>query len=196
MENDQLNPRESLNIIENAIKNAQHEKDGAAYYLVLWGSLIIIFYILNYFFEINAVSHATKSWATLVFPIGGLLSYLHSRKTDKLEVAKPLNDRLFLYCWGGTALCIGAWFLIPTASKIDNYTALIAMVFGLAAFITGGVTRFLPSIVGGIISILLSGIIPLLAFPNHYWAAAIAVAAACLIPGILMYSTQKKNKNA
>jgi hypothetical protein len=189
MGNEKMTPQKSISIIEDAMRKAQHEKTGARFYLILWGILIVI-YALTAFINLRYPSTATatlSSLAWIVFPLGGLLSILRARKDDRTETTKPLNDSLYMFAWGGTGLCMGATLFFAFNSKnLDIIPPVILLIFGFAAFVTGGVTRFYPSLVGGIISILIGAAMFNLILEYQLLAGSAGILAATVIPGLLM----------
>ena len=188
MNNERMTPQKSISVIENAMRNAQNETGGARFYLILWGTLITIYALINYLnlrFPYSITLAANWSWA--VFPVGGLFSFLRTRKDDRTEVLKPLNDKLYMYSWGGTGLCLGAvsFFAINYGGLLIIPPVLL-LVFGFAAFITGGVTSFVPSIIGGALCIISAALAFVLPLELQLACACVGVPAATVLPGLLM----------
>ncbi len=184
-----MTPQKSISIIEDAMRKAQQEKTGARFYLILWGTLIIVYALTNFsslhYPSPAALTLSSLSW--IVFPLGGLLSILRTRKDDKTETTKPINDSLYMFAWGGTGLCMGAIaFFAFTFKNADIIPPVILLIFGFAAFVTGGVTRFYPSLVGGIISILIGAAAFNLSLEYQLLAGSAGILAATVIPGLLM----------
>src|SRR5690554_5429554 len=91
----------SISTIENAFKLVKNEKNDAGYYLSLWGGLVFLYSLILFIAFSLKITVLTNiaNYAWIVFPFGGLLSILHSRKTEKRENHKLLFERLYLYVW-------------------------------------------------------------------------------------------------
>jgi FtsH-binding integral membrane protein len=192
MDQQKLSVKESLSIIEEATKKARQEKTGAAYYLILWGALISLFFLCNYIaYQFDPKQgKQISSLAWNLFLVGGLLSYLHTKKMDKLETTKPLNDSLYMYTWGGVGLCLGVMGMFNAYRGIPIDVTLITLLFGFASFITGGVTRFSASLIGGVIAIVFAGITTVATAEFSFLFGALGVFTGIFVPGIIM--NQKK----
>jgi hypothetical protein len=194
MNQNDFSPSDSLATIEKAFRQANGQKTGAAFYYILWGGLLFIYFILQ-FFALRYPDKATalKSAAWVVFPIGGLLSFVRSKRDDKKDNFVPLIEKVYTFAWGGVGLALGIMALFGVFLKTDLYSTIIILLFGLASFITGGVIKFMPSIAGSIICMICAGFS--LAFPLdvRFLLAAIGMLSACLIPGIFMTRSKAKN---
>lgn len=179
----------SISTIENAFKLVKNEKNDAGYYLTLWGGLIFLYSLFLFAalaLKITALSNMVN-YAWVIFPLGGLLSFLHSRKTAKTENHKLLFERLYLYVWSGT----GIGFIIISVFNQNADSTLILpiyiLLFGLASFITGGISNFKPSLIGGAICIAFAAIAMLYPFlETQLLLAACGALFSALIPGLIM----------
>jgi hypothetical protein len=189
MNNERMTPQKSISIIEDAMRKAQHEKTGARFYLVLWGTLIVVYALANFTFlrfpSVGTSTLASLSW--IVFPLGGLLSFLRTRRDDRTETTKPLNDSLYMYAWGGTGLCLGAvTFFAFTFGSPAVVPPVLLLIFGFAAFVTGGVTRFYPSLAGGTVCVIAGAAAFVLPLEYQLLAGSAGILAATVVPGLLM----------
>lgn len=188
MNNERMTPQKSISVIEDAMRKAQNETGGARFYLILWGALIAAYALINYFnLKFPASLNMVANWSWIVFPVGGLFSFLRTRKDDKTEVSKPLNDKLYMYTWGGTGLCLGAvsFFAINYGGLLIVPPVLL-LLFGFTAFVTGGVTSFVPSIVGGILCIISAATAFVLPLEHQLVCTCVGVCTSTLVPGLLM----------
>lgn len=193
MQKEKMTPEESLNIIGQAINTAHKETTGAAYYLILWGALLTFFFLIHFIHAFGNTGDWLMNLGWLVFPVGGLLSWWHTRKTDAVEKTKPVYDSVYLYAWGGVALCLGIVSLVTSVKGPGNvYIFVLLLLFSLAAFITGGVSKFYPSLAGGVAGIVLSALILITKTPYHYLCAAAGIVVACLLPGLLLHAANKR----
>ena len=188
MDNERMTPQKSISVIEDAMRKAQNETGSARFYLILWGALIMVYALINYLNLRGQGSITTlANWSWVVFPVGGLFSFLRTRKDDKTEVLKPLNDKLYMYTWGGTGLCLGAVsFCAINFGGVLIIPPVLLLLFGFTAFVTGGVTSFVPSIVGGILCIISAAIAFVLPLELQLVCTCSGVCASTLVPGLLM----------
>lgn len=193
MESSQRSPGDRISIIEDAIRKAKQEKTGAAFYYILWGTVLSLFAFMSYLalsLPSPGVQHL-HSFAWIVFPLGGLLSFLKTRKDDQTEKVKPMNERLYLIVWGGVSLCLGTLTVFGMlAGQIHFLLPTVLIIFGFASFLTGGITRFRPSLIGGALCIICAGITMVLPLALQFLIGAIAMLFSNVIPGILMNKMQ------
>ncbi len=192
MENDNFNPADSIKTIDEALAQAKAEKTGAQFYYVLWGSLLFCHFALQYIKTKSPQADGDLLDIAImaVFPIGGFLSYLRSKRDDRTETVVPRFEKIYSYAFGGFALAYTIMFVASAFSNPALYSTFFSLLIGLTVFITGGLTQHKPSIAGGVLAIILAGIGLNAPAGMHFMLAAIASLSSCFIPGILM-----KNRN-
>lgn len=190
-----LSPNDSISIIEKALSETNKEKTGASYYYILWGTVMTLYFILQYLVltTSNNYSNTLATIAWLLFPIGGILSFIQSKKTDKTEKIKTLNERVYIFVWGGTGLCLGIMGFSGYLMQPKNYVTMVLLLFGFASFVTGGVTRFTASIIGGVICVICAGLSFHFSQSTQFLIGALGVFSACVVPGIVMRKTKTLN---
>jgi hypothetical protein len=126
------------------------------------------------------------------YALGGLLSFLQSRKDDKNETVVPLNEKVYKFAWIGASIGIGVMSISQGYSSnfIELFCIIILLIFGLINFIIGGVTNFKPLIIGGVLSMLLIILIPLSTIDYKFLITAIGILFNCLLPGLMMKYTR------
>ncbi len=193
--NNNINQKESLDIIEDMIKTAREDySSGAAYYFVLWGTIMALYSLANYF-SITA-NNETSSLSYLLFAAGGILSYIRSKKDDKTEQAIARHDRLYMFVWSGVGICLAIiWTLAPKLG-LSNIIPVSLMVYALASFTTGGTIKYTPSLIGAIICFICVVIALFVNFAQQYLVCAVAVLAVHIMPGLMMKGYYKNRKNA
>lgn len=189
-----LPPEHSIEIINQAIGNAKQERTEASYYLLLWGILIFIFFAANFtgYKWLPLYQNQIESLSFLVYPIGGVLSFIHSKRVDKTETVKFFNDRLFMFVWGGVGLCLGVWTLVTQSEALNSYISILILMFGFASFITGGVTGFPPSLAGGVVCIICAAISEIASIEMQFLCGAAGMVSAMIIPGLLLHTKRRK----
>jgi hypothetical protein len=189
-----LSPQEGISIIEQSLKQSSSQKTGAFNYYIIWGSVLFLYFCIQFFafnFK-NEICITIANFSTILYPIGGILSYLQSKKDDKNETRIPINEKVYKTGW--IAASIG--LAILTISNIHNVQEMlcigVVLIFGLVNFMIGGIVKFTPLIIGGLLSMLLTLLIPNVTVEFKFLATAIGVLSSCLIPGLLM---KKSNAN-
>lgn len=194
MENKNLTAEEQLAIIESTLKHSSNQKTGASNYYIIWGttlSLVFMLQFLNASFPSSTTATLAKYSGSL-YALGGLLSFLQSRKDAKKETIVPINEKIYAFSWIGAS--IGIAVISIGLGQLDNFMQLfcvaILLIFGLINFVIGGVTKFKPLLVGGLLSMVLVILIPLSAIENQWLITSIGVMVSCLIPGLMMKFTK------
>ena len=85
MDKNTFSATDSLKTIEAAIIEAKSSKTGASFYYILWGIIQFIYFIVHTIIilkpELRGTIIDTFNW--VLFPIGGLLSYINKSKDQK-----------------------------------------------------------------------------------------------------------------
>ena len=194
MENQNLTSEEQISIIENSLKHSSKQKTGASNYYIIWGAILpayLIVQFLNVHFRTDFTS-LLSDMSMSFYVLGGLLSFLQSRKDDKNETVVPLNEKVYKYAWIGASIGIGVMCVSQGYSSnfIELFCIVILLIFGLINFIIGGVTNFKPLIIGGVLSMLLIILIPLSTIEYKVLITAVGIIFNCLIPGLMMKYTR------
>lgn len=192
MEAENLNPGDSIKIIEEALQKAKQEKTGAYFYYWLWGIALFIHYLLLFLVTKYPEwkGHFLEILIWSVFPIGGLLSYLRSKKDKETERILSYFERVYLYAFGGFALAYGTIFIASAVRYPGLSVSLFPLLLGLSVFVVGGITKHSASLIGGILGIICTGISINVSLEYQYLFAALSPLISCIIPAILM-----KNRN-
>lgn len=195
MDTRNFNEKQSLDIIQDMIGKAkQEDSGGAGFYFILWGLIVMVFSILTY------IAIKTKSnWQPMtysIFAIGGIISYFRSRKDDKEEKVKSWYDTLYMFVWSGVGICLGLTWGFALPLGIENIIPVSLMLYGLASFITGGVTKYRPSLLGAIICFICVIFAFSLNFAYQNLLMAFAVLCVHVIPGIMMKQHYRKKNYA
>ncbi len=188
MDKNTFSATDSLKTIEAAIIEAKSSKTGASFYYILWGIILFIYFIVHTIIilkpELRGTIIDTFNW--VLFPIGGLLSYINKSKDQKEESYVPQLEKVYLFAFTGFA------FMYAVLTFASNYlSSSIAIMFfpliiGSTVYVVGGISKHKVSIFGGILSMLLTVVSILSEIEIQFFMASLACIASCIIPGITM----------
>ena len=192
MEANQLDIKESIRIIEKAQHQTELISTGAAYYYKLWG-LILSGYFFIRFIEFSLPKEfalVIQSFDWICFVIGGILSGLRKKHDQALEKVVPKQESVYFFTFTGFAI---ATIIIQFYARINNNSSdvqLFPFILGLTVYITGGITKHNPSILLGLLTILLCLPGLFMTIEYQFLIASVSSITGSFLPGILM-----KNKH-
>lgn len=188
MDKTTFNASDSIKTIEAAINDAKTLKTGASFYYILWGIILFIYFLIHSLIilipEFRGTIMETFNW--VLFPIGGLLSFLNKTKDRKEETYVPQLEKVYLFAFTGFAFMYG--ILTFASSYLSSSIAIIffPLIIGSTVYIVGGISRHRISMIGGIFSMLLTVISIMSIIEIQYLIASLACISTCIIPGITM----------
>lgn len=182
---------EHLALIENSLRKASSQKTGASNYYIIWGCTLAAYFVCQFLhahFRVPATA-ILANISMYFFAVGGLLSFFQSKKDDRTETLVPLHEKVYTYAWIGASIGLAVLCIAFLSNFVQMICVGVSLVFGLVNFIIGGITRFKPLLIGGTISMLCCIFITHIPLQYQLLTAAFAVVANCLVPGIIMKST-------
>jgi hypothetical protein len=178
-----LTETESLKLITEMIgkaKGSYHSKGTSA---IMWG-IVIFFCSVFQFFQIQFQFDIGFDIWWLMFLALLPQFYMMLKNSKKNFVSYEEKTMQFVWwAFGATILMLMFFngFYRPSHSE-----SLFLMLFGLPTFITGGMFRFKPMIIGGMICWVLFGISLYTDLKINLLLMALAALSAWLIPGIIL----------
>lgn len=194
MEDKNFTPEQSLQLIQQMIVEAKKELSDNGFLYLLWGWLVFISAAGNYMMLQMNITNAFITWPILM-PLGGIISMIYGisqRKKNKRQ-AKTIIDHVMSYVWMAFGVCLLVTLLI--SSKIGWETAypFIMLLYGIGTFISGGVMKFKPLIIGGIVCWAGGALAFFVDFEFQLLILIVVIVVAYIIPGHILKSQYKKN---
>jgi hypothetical protein len=210
----QLDEKESLALIAQMINKAKEAYSDTGVSAIMWGSVITICSLLmcaqiQYNFKLPFDIYLL----TIIAVIPQLWISFRDKKTRKV---KTYDDQVMSYIW--IAFGVGIFLLIhinrgvfielnemkqgiravtgtTPAFQFNEYImSYFLILYGLPTFITGGLFKFKPMIIGGILCWTCSIISVYTEIRVDLLLTALSASFAWLIPGIIMRRQYKKAK--
>ena len=188
MKTNHIDINDSIRIIESAQKNTELLQTGAAYYYKLWGIILASYYLTRYLeFQVTPdTAKLLQSINWILFVFGGILSGMRKKNDEVKERVVPQLESVYFFTYTGFAIAI---FIIQLYARLSNNSIdvqFFPFLLGLTVYITGGITKHNPSILLGLISILLCLPALFMTIEYQFLIASISAIIGSLIPGILM----------
>lgn len=188
MENEKpLSEQESFALINRMIHSAQRGVSDNGFYFLLWGWMVFAAslgcWIMIHFFQSKL---NWLPWAILM-PLGGLVSGIYGWKVERRKKVKTYADEVMDYLAAGFLIALFSVIFV-FSQKLGWQAAypFIMLLYGFWLFASGGVLRFKPLIIGGLINFA-CGIGSLWIESYHSIVLlSFAVLAGYIIPGHLL----------
>ena len=179
----ELSEKESLAVILNMIQAAKTGiKDNSFYYL-LWGWLVFIASITQYFLLAFDKAYASLPW--MLMPVGGIITGIYSYRQKKTQHVKTYVDEFMRYVL--TAFMASLLIVLACQFRLGLSTyPMIMLVYGIWLYISGGIIRFRPLMAGGIINWGFATGALFVDFKMQLLFLAMAVLLGYIIPGHLL----------
>lgn len=193
MQDKPLNEQESLALIAKMIQNTQRRLErGAGGYLLVWGYATVLTTIAIWIaFRLSENYNWNYFW--FLIPASGIPYILLKKRRPK--GIRTYVDKVMLYIWivlGSTGFLLSSLSIFSVMWSFP-ILFIIILIMGMGSILTGLVTEFKPSVIGGILAMIIGAV--------HYLSAsydvkmltfALAFMAMDVIPGhVLNYRAKK-----
>ncbi len=189
--NDSLSAADSLKLIESMINKAQNRftENGTLY--LLWGWVVLICSISQYFLaKIMTFSQASLVWTVTILVVIYQIVYLTKKK--KNEQVRTYTDEIIGYVWMTFGICMGlVTFIIGTKEVWSIIYPIIFLFYGIPIFLSGSIMRFTPLKIGGICCWIISVVALFIHSIEIILLFIPAVLAGWIIPGYLLRARYK-----
>lgn len=183
---------ESLKLIKGMIHSAQNKMQDNSIHYLLWGWLVSIASLVHFTLIQMDVQNPWLVWP-VAMPLGGIAAGIIVYRHGKKATVTTYTDRLMSYVWGGMVICM--LLLLSQGSRIgwEIVYPILLILWGWALFISGGMVRFKPLIVGGALNWVLGLVGFFQSFETQLLIIAVSMVVSYLIPGYLLKAKMKRN---
>jgi hypothetical protein len=193
MEEKQISEKESLEIITRMIQSAKSSISDSSIYYLLWGWLVFIALLSEYFLTRINWPYYFIGWMILM-PAGFVAASVIGIRRGRKRGMKTYIDQFMSYLWSGFVISLLIVLSFMQKINADGIYPVIFVLYGLGTFVSGGVLRFRPLQIGGIIcwSVAVASI-----YVEHniqLLMGAILMIVAYIIPGYLLRTQFKKQQ--
>jgi hypothetical protein len=185
MEEENLSPRDSLLVIQSMIDKTKAELSDNSIYFLVWGWIVFVACLLQYFLLV-IIKTPRHYYAWLIVIPGILFSIIYSiRYKPKRKVKTYVSDSMG-WLWTGMSISFMALCFILSSIGWEHAFPIYILFYATGTFISGGILRFRPLQVGGIICWVLAVAATFVNYQNQILFSAAAILASYLVPGYML----------
>jgi hypothetical protein len=191
----QFDEKQSLATISEMIQNARERiMDDGIWYL-LWGYLVFAAAISHYILmEFVHWDYAWLPWPVFMV-LGGIISAFIAHKKASGAPYTTFFDTVMISLWSAFLIVLLMILAFAGLGKINHLAAypLIMIIYGFGTWVSGGILKFIPLIVGGVICWIIAGIAFYYPFNIQILLLALSIVIAYIIPGHMLKFKASKN---
>ncbi len=152
---EELNPKESLDIISDAIQKTKENIKEQSFYYMLWGWLASMAAIMQYLIiRLTTSYYDFLPWAILM-PLGGIISMVYAKNHHKHKSYETFLDAFLKNLWIVLTISFILSVFVSLILKISP-SIFVLLIAGIGTLISGLTMKFKSLILGGIVFFLLS----------------------------------------
>ena len=188
----QLTEQESLKLINEMISKAKKSYVTKGIASMVWGALMIICGLLTWAQIEFRFFLGFDIWLLLLVAVIPQVYFSIQEKRQKNFVGH--DEQTMNYLWSSFGICIFILSFYNNHFGNDGVTSLYMMLYGIPTFMTGGIFKFRPMIIGGLICWILSVISIFTPLSTNMLFMAACGLFAWLIPGIILWNRFQKQE--
>lgn len=187
MKKENFSEKDSVEVISKMLQRTQHQVNDNGFIYLLWGWLVFVAALTHYIpfiFWDNSIGGL--AWVILM-PLGGIITGIYTHRQAKEQKVVQWADEALK----NTSIAFGAGLLFtltlgPLFTDWRITYAFLLLVYGMWLFISGGILRFTPLKIGGIINWIMGAVCFMVPEPHELGVLAVAVLLGYIIPGHLL----------
>ncbi|MCD4723765.1 MAG: hypothetical protein K8R63_02910 [Bacteroidales bacterium] len=191
----QFDEKQSLALIGEVVQNARDRIMEDGYWYLLWGYLVLAAAVSNYvLMEFVQWDFAWLPWPVLM-TIGGIVSAFSGYRQASAAKHKTFFDTVMIYLWSAFLIVLLLVLAFTALGQINPLACypLILIIYGFGTWVSGGILKFMPLIIGGVICWIIAGIAFYYPFNVQLLLLALSIIIAYIIPGHMLKSKASKN---
>jgi hypothetical protein len=190
----QLSEKESLQLINRMIHEAKGYYYESGIAALVYGFSILICSIISWLTAKQMISFPFQPFYLLI-PIFFVESFIQMRE-EKKKKAKTFTDEAIDYVWMGFFLSVFATCTAVFAGFGYIIISIILILSGLAAFLTGMISKFKYHIIISFVIWIIAAVSFFFQNETGYLLLAAASILVWIIPGFILNAMFKKVKHA
>lgn len=184
----QFDEKQSLAVISEMIDNARERIADDGFFYLLWGYLVFAAAISHYILmEYVICDYPWIPWPVLM-TLGGIFSAFAGYRKSAAARHKTFFDTAATYLWSAFLIALFMILGFTGSGQIDPLVTypLIMIIYGIGTWVSGGILKFTPLIIGGVICWVLAGIAFFYPFNVQILLLALSILLSYIIPGHML----------
>lgn len=180
----ELNQHESLAIISSMIAGTKRKLSHDSVHYLLWGWSVLIAALAHYFLLHRGFEQPYLSW--LLMPLTAIAAAIVGARQKRERHVSTHIDTAMQYVWIGFLIMLLLTLAVSPKIGFETSYPLLMWLYGLGTFISGGILKFKPLWIGGLLSFALGTAAFFLPFDQQLLLLAAAIIVSYIIPGHLL----------
>ncbi len=187
-----MEEKKNLELIEEMIQAAKGNiSEGSIFYLI-WGWLVLVAAAVNYILLMyTEYPHHWVAWPILM-TLGGVVSIIVGYRKDKKKTVTTYPERAMKNLWFAFLITLLAVLFGMGRIGVEFSYPIIMLLYGLGTFVSGGILKFNPLRVGGVIAWICGVLAFYQSFPEQLLLIMVAIIASYIVPGHLLAKSNKR----
>lgn len=195
MEEKNINPAESLEIINAMINTAKNKIADDGFLFIFWGWLVFIASLVTYFSNYIMFPNSAMVW-NILLPLGAIVSLIYGyTQTKKKDGARTYIDIYLGYAWSAFIIAMVITLIFMGVHGLRASYFFLMILYGIATFVSGGLLNFKPLVYGSIFSFGFAIIAVFVGDNDQFLCLAAALLFSYIIPGHLLRAKFKSQVN-
>ena len=192
---DDFSPRESLQFIQTMIEQARGSVADKSFYFLLWGWLVLIAALGQFFIKVILKSDWHPIVWNLMF-IGGIVSIFKSRREHGRIRVKSYVDESVTIMWIAIGITQGMLiFVFARQGDWQNCYTFFILLYSLGCFVTGRILKFKPLVWGAVTGWMLAIVTTFATYDYNILVMALAILVSYIIPGYLLRKEHREKQH-
>ena len=193
-EEESLTAQQSFEIITSMIRQAKGKAQQNSFYFLLWGWLVFIGCLLQYFLLV-IIKSPRHYLAWLIIIVGVFFSVTYTIRSKQRRKVKTYIGDSMARLWTGISISFLALCFILSNIGWQHAFPIYILFYATGTFISGGLLQFRPLQVGGAICWVLAVAATFVSYQDQILLSAAAILASYLVPGYMLKNRTSKGTN-
>ena len=188
----EFDEKQALQVVDEMISVVRNKIDDNSFLFLLWGWIVIIGNAFSYYWATAEKGDFIGYTWMILGPLGGMITGIYVARQGKKKMVRTYIDTMMAYLWISCFIALVMFLVFMVIG--ENYSLispLILTITGIATLTTGGVLKFRPLIIGGLLFFVFSlgtFLISVSSMNNEiqFLLSAAAMTTGYLIPGYML----------